>query len=122
MLQLLGAELLDVGGELGIVLAERLELTAIMAVDLGLHRIRARKRGLLGHQRRHRSEREPSAVPQRLERGRSNPPLPNQLIEALEMPFLLRRHGMYTWGDTLFQALRHVEIVEFLLEAVGRRK
>jgi methylthioribulose-1-phosphate dehydratase len=36
--------------------------------------------------------------------------------------FLLRRHGMYTWGDTLFQALRHVEIVEFLLEAVGRRK
>jgi methylthioribulose-1-phosphate dehydratase len=36
--------------------------------------------------------------------------------------FLLRRHGMYTWGDTLFQALRHIEIVEFLLEAVGRRK
>jgi methylthioribulose-1-phosphate dehydratase len=34
--------------------------------------------------------------------------------------FLLRRHGMYTWGDTLPQALRHVEIVEFLLEAIGR--
>jgi methylthioribulose-1-phosphate dehydratase len=34
--------------------------------------------------------------------------------------FLLRRHGMYTWGDTLPQAVRHVEIVEFLLEAVGR--
>src|SRR5262245_24099459 len=33
---------------------------------------------------------------------------------------LLRRHGMYTWGDTLEQAVRHVEIVEFLLEAVGR--
>jgi methylthioribulose-1-phosphate dehydratase len=35
--------------------------------------------------------------------------------------FLLRRHGMYTWGETLPQAVRHVEIVEFLLEAVGRR-
>jgi methylthioribulose-1-phosphate dehydratase len=34
--------------------------------------------------------------------------------------FLLRRHGMYTWGDTLSQAVRHVEIVEFLLEAVVR--
>jgi methylthioribulose-1-phosphate dehydratase len=34
--------------------------------------------------------------------------------------FLLRRHGMYTWGDTLSQAVRHVEIVEFLLEAFAR--
>jgi methylthioribulose-1-phosphate dehydratase len=35
--------------------------------------------------------------------------------------FLLRRHGLYTWGDDLKQAIRHVEIVEFLLEAEGRR-
>jgi methylthioribulose-1-phosphate dehydratase len=34
--------------------------------------------------------------------------------------FLLHRHGLYTWGETLPQAVRHVEIVEFLLEAVGR--
>ena len=34
--------------------------------------------------------------------------------------FLLRRHGLYTWGETLPQAVRHVEIVEFLLEAVSR--
>lgn len=34
--------------------------------------------------------------------------------------FLLRRHGLYVWGDTLAQAKRHVEILEFLLEAVGR--
>jgi len=34
--------------------------------------------------------------------------------------FLLRQHGMYTWGETLSQAVRHVEIVEFLLEAVAR--
>ena len=33
---------------------------------------------------------------------------------------LLRRHGLYTWGETLSQAVRHVEIVEFLLEASGR--
>jgi methylthioribulose-1-phosphate dehydratase len=34
--------------------------------------------------------------------------------------FLLRRHGLYTWGETMSQAVRHVEIIEFLLEAVGR--
>lgn len=33
---------------------------------------------------------------------------------------LLRRHGLYTWGETLSEAVRHVEIVEFLLEASGR--
>lgn len=36
--------------------------------------------------------------------------------------FLLRRHGMYTWGQTLQEAVRHVEIVEFLLEAAGRNE
>lgn len=34
--------------------------------------------------------------------------------------FLLHRHGLYTWGETLPQAVRHVEILEFLFEAVGR--
>lgn len=34
--------------------------------------------------------------------------------------FLLRRHGLYSWGDTLAQAKRHVEILEFLLETMGR--
>jgi methylthioribulose-1-phosphate dehydratase len=36
--------------------------------------------------------------------------------------FLLRRHGMYTWGATVADAIRHVEIVEFLLESVGRKE
>ena len=36
--------------------------------------------------------------------------------------FLLRRHGLYTWGATLQDAVRHVEIVEFLLESVGRAR
>ena len=34
--------------------------------------------------------------------------------------FLLRRHGLYTWGDSLADAERHVEILEFLLETIGR--
>src|SRR5262245_50937066 len=36
--------------------------------------------------------------------------------------FLIRRHGMYTWGKDLDEAARHVEILEFLLESVGRRQ
>ncbi len=36
--------------------------------------------------------------------------------------FLLRRHGLYTWGETLPEAIRHVEILEFLLESVGRAR
>jgi methylthioribulose-1-phosphate dehydratase len=34
--------------------------------------------------------------------------------------FLLERHGLYTWGATVDEAERHVEILEFLLEVVGR--
>ena len=33
---------------------------------------------------------------------------------------LLRGHGLYSWGSDLQQAKRHVEILEFLLEVVGR--
>jgi methylthioribulose-1-phosphate dehydratase len=36
--------------------------------------------------------------------------------------FLVRRHGLYTWGANLEAAARHVEILEFLLEAEGRRQ
>jgi len=36
--------------------------------------------------------------------------------------FLIRRHGLYTWGKDLDEAARHVEILEFLLESVGRRQ
>ena len=34
--------------------------------------------------------------------------------------FLLRRHGLYTWGRDIAEAKRHIEIFEFLLEVVGR--
>jgi len=47
-------------------------------------------------------------------------------VTLLERPdchaFLLRRHGLYTWGATVPEAVRHVEIVEFLLESVGRKE
>jgi methylthioribulose-1-phosphate dehydratase len=33
---------------------------------------------------------------------------------------LLRRHGLYTWGRNLDEARRHVEILEFLFEVIGR--
>lgn len=36
--------------------------------------------------------------------------------------FLLHRHGLYTWGTTLRDAVRHVEILEFLLESIGRAR
>ena len=34
--------------------------------------------------------------------------------------FLLREHGLYTWGATLQEAKRHVEILEFLMEVLVR--
>ncbi len=34
--------------------------------------------------------------------------------------FLLRGHGLYTWGGDISEAKRHVEILEFLLEVMGR--
>lgn len=33
----------------------------------------------------------------------------------------LRRHGLYTWGESVSEAKRHIEIFEFLFEVLGRR-
>ena len=35
--------------------------------------------------------------------------------------FLIRRHGLYTWGCDLDEAKRHIEIFEFLFECVAWR-
>jgi methylthioribulose-1-phosphate dehydratase len=32
----------------------------------------------------------------------------------------LRRHGLYTWGESIAEAKRHIEIFEFLFEVLGR--
>ena len=34
--------------------------------------------------------------------------------------FLLNKHGLYAWGNTLREAKRHIEILEFLIEALVR--
>jgi methylthioribulose-1-phosphate dehydratase len=36
--------------------------------------------------------------------------------------FLIRRHGLYTWGRDLAEARRHVETLEFLFEVIGRKR
>jgi methylthioribulose-1-phosphate dehydratase len=38
----------------------------------------------------------------------------------LQHGFLLRRHGLYTWGRDVAEARRHIEIFEFLFESIGR--
>lgn len=54
--------------------------------------------------------------------------LAQELLRRIDDPvspvrhgFLLRRHGLYTWGRDLDEARRHIEIFEFLFEVVGRR-
>jgi len=36
--------------------------------------------------------------------------------------FLIRRHGLYTWGRDLAEARRQVEVFEFLFEVLGRNR
>ena len=48
----------------------------------------------------------------------------NRLQDAerpLTYGFLIRNHGLYTWGEDVNAARRHVEIFEFLFEVLGRR-
>jgi methylthioribulose-1-phosphate dehydratase len=56
------------------------------------------------------------------------PDLAEQVREAFadaERPlrhgYLIRRHGLYTWGRDLEDARRHIEIFEFLFEVTARR-
>jgi methylthioribulose-1-phosphate dehydratase len=60
-----------------------------------------------------------------LENSQNMSSLASAVDEALQTnvaahAFLLRRHGLYTWGRDLKEAKRHVEILEFLFEAMGR--
>lgn len=60
-----------------------------------------------------------------LENSQNMPLLADRVADTLaQRPdahcFMLRRHGLYTWGSDLTQAKRHVEILEFLLETFGR--
>lgn len=42
-------------------------------------------------------------------------------VAPLRHGFLIRNHGLYTWGRNLFEAERHIEIIEFLFEVLGRK-
>ncbi len=48
-----------------------------------------------------------------------------ECLSSIDQPlthgFLIRRHGLYTWGRDVFAARRHVEIYEFLFELIGRK-
>jgi methylthioribulose-1-phosphate dehydratase len=55
------------------------------------------------------------------------PILADQVRQRLANPsqpmthgFLIRKHGLYTWGKDVFAARRHIEIYEFLFECVAR--
>jgi methylthioribulose-1-phosphate dehydratase len=43
------------------------------------------------------------------------------VLHAHAHGILIAGHGLYTWGRTLDAAERHVEILEFLFEVIGRR-
>jgi methylthioribulose-1-phosphate dehydratase len=60
-----------------------------------------------------------------LENSQDMPALAGRVAGKLEQysdahGFLLRGHGLYTWGKDLSEAKRHVEILEFLLETLAR--
>ena len=40
---------------------------------------------------------------------------------SLRFGYLIRKHGLYTWGRDVAEARRHIEIFEFLLECTARR-
>jgi len=41
--------------------------------------------------------------------------------EKMTHGFLIRKHGLYTWGKDVFSARRHIEVYEFLFECEARR-
>jgi methylthioribulose-1-phosphate dehydratase len=41
--------------------------------------------------------------------------------QPLAHGLLIRKHGLYTWGRDMDELKRHLEVLEFLLEVVGRR-
>ncbi len=41
--------------------------------------------------------------------------------EKISHGFLIRKHGLYTWGKDVFSARRHIEVYEFLFECEARR-
>jgi methylthioribulose-1-phosphate dehydratase len=79
------------------------------------------EKGLLGVTTHEHVERVPL-----LENTQDYGALAEKLTEALETypdahGVLLSRHGLYTWGQSVADARRHLEALEFLFEVEGRR-
>jgi len=62
------------------------------------------------------------------ENSQDIPCLSQQVQQRLRDPsqsmthgFLIRKHGLYTWGKDVFAARRHIEIYEFLFECLARQ-
>jgi methylthioribulose-1-phosphate dehydratase len=58
-----------------------------------------------------------------IENSQSMPSLAETVAEVLERHpaahgFLLKQHGLYTWGADIVEAKRHIEILEFLMETL----
>ena len=96
MLQLLGAKLRDIGGKLGIVIAQFVELALVVPVDFGLDCFGAGHRRFLANQRRSSTQRKAGNPPDRLEQGWAHSPLRHQLVEPLEVTLLLHRHSRHS--------------------------
>lgn len=42
-------------------------------------------------------------------------------MDSMTHGFLIRNHGLYSWGKDVFAARRHIEIYEFLFEVLARK-
>ena len=100
MLDLLGLEVGDVAGELGVAaIGEVVALRLVVAVDLGLDRDGARHRRLRPEQRRADAERIARDVPQRVEQGRPDAAAGDEVVEHREVARLLVLHPRDRGGD-----------------------
>lgn len=92
VLGLIAAEINNVCGEFGIVIAEILFLRAVVPIDLGLDRRGRRHRHAGPDQSGHGAEREPGDGPHRAKQCRPHTPFAKEPVEGLQMPRLLPRH------------------------------
>ena len=61
----------------------------------------------------------PPGRPLRSEPG--NQEQASRFLKEAPSGLLVAGHGLYAWGEDLFQAQRHTEIIEFLLELSWRQ-
>ncbi len=133
MLQLLGAEALDVRLQRRLVLAQHRGLLGVVVVDRLLHRHRARHRRARAHGGGERAEGEAGDVPQRQQGGRAHAALGDEAGEGVEVHLLLllhvadrglvpgaAQHGELALIDALGAILAGVVHADHALEVVAR--